>query len=178
LRTSDGLSAGSNADGLRGRTRLRTGASNWLRRLAAGLGAITVLSGLGCSSPATPKPASPWKQVWADNFNRPAIGGIDTSHWEFNTAGAFFGTGEIETNTSSLSNIQLDGNGDLDITVLGHGAPGSPGAAWTSARIRTKSQFEAPAGGEMMVAASIKQPGPVNPLGYVTVADADEVKLN
>ena len=77
-----------------------------------------------------------------------------------------FGTGEIETMTSSLYNVHLDGHGNLDLIVLGHGAAGSSGAAWTSGRIRTKSEFEAPAGGEMMVTASIEQPGPANPLGY------------
>ena len=133
-----------------------------------------VLASLGCSASANTtsanvnptKSASPWKQVWSDNFNGPAGSSVNTSFWEFNTGQGIFGTGEVETNTSSLDNVHLDGHGDLDITVLGHGAPASPGSAWTSARIRTKSQFEAPAGGEMMVTASIKQPGPVNPLGY------------
>ena len=133
-----------------------------------------VLASLGCSASANTtsasvnpaKSASPWKQVWSDNFNGPAGSSVNTSFWEFNTGQGIFGTGEVETNTSSLANVHLDGHGDLDITVLGHGAPASPGSAWTSARIRTKSQFEAPAGGEMMVTASIKQPGPVNPLGY------------
>ena len=131
-----------------------------------------VLVSLGCSASVnttpvhTTKSASPWKQVWSDNFNGPAGSSVNTSSWEFNTGQGIFGTGEVETNTSSPSNIHLDGHGDLDITVLGHRAPGSPGSAWTSARIRTKSQFEAPVGGEMMVTASIKQPDPVNPLGY------------
>lgn len=72
----------------------------------------------------------------------------------------------METTSSSRNNIRLDGHGDLDIVVLGHGAAGSTGSAWTSARIRTKSLFGAPAGGEMMVTASIKQPDPAHPLGY------------
>jgi len=68
--------------------------------------------------------------------------------------------------TSSLYNLHLDGHGALDLIVLGHGAAGSQGAAWTSGRIRTRSQFAAPAGGEMMVTASIKQPDPSGSLGY------------
>lgn len=146
--------------------RLRTRDSHRSRWLAAGLGALMVLVGVGCSSPAAPKPTPPWKQVWADNFNGPANGGVNASYWEFNTGRGIFGTGEIETMTSSLYNAHLDGHGNLDLIVLGHGAAGSVGAAWTSARIRTKSQFGAPAGGEMMVTASIQQPGPANPLGY------------
>ena len=68
--------------------------------------------------------------------------------------------------TSSRYNAHLDGRGNLDLIVLGHGAAGNSSAAWTSARIKTKRLFGAPAGGEMMVTASIKQPSPANPLGY------------
>jgi beta-glucanase (GH16 family) len=125
-----------------------------------------VLTSLGCSSASAPKQGSPWKQIWGDNFNGPAGGSINTSYWEFNTGRGVFGTGEVETMTSSLHNVHLDGHGNLDLIALGHGAAGSPGSAWTSGRVRTKSRFEAPAGGEMMVTASIKQPGPVNALGY------------
>jgi len=164
-RTFNGLSAGSNADGLRG-GQLHPSASRWFRRLAAGLSAVTILSGVGCSSSAAPKPTPQWKQVWADNFDGPANSSISTRYWNFNTGRGIFGTGEIETMTSSLYNAHLDGQGNLDLIVLGHGAAGSSGAAWTSARVRTKSQFTAPAGGEMMVTASIKQPGPANPVGY------------
>jgi beta-glucanase (GH16 family) len=86
--------------------------------------------------------------------------------WNFETGRGIFGTGEIETMTSSRFNAQLDGHGNLKLIVLGHGAAGSPAAAWTSARIRTRSVFAPPAGGEMMVTASIKQPSPASPMGY------------
>ncbi len=135
---------------------------------------LAVFSSLGCSSSAdstsvsttpasTTKPTTPgvpWKQVWSDNFNGPANSSVNTRLWEFNTGQGIFGTGEVETNTSSRQNIHLDGHGDLDIVAL------ESSAGWTSARIRTRSQFGAPAGREMMVTASIKQPGPANPLGY------------
>jgi beta-glucanase (GH16 family) len=109
----------------------------------------------------------PWREVWSDHFTGPAGGPINTKNWEFvNGQGlGFFGTGEVETTTSSRSNIHVDGQGGLDIVVLGPSAAGSQGS-WTSARIKTKSLFGAPAGGEMMVTASIKQPGPANGLGY------------
>ena len=49
----------------------------------------------------------------------------------------------------------------LDITALGHGQ------SWTSGRIQTiSSDFGAPAGGEMAVTASIRQPNPSSGLGY------------
>src|ERR1035438_57213 len=145
--------------------RLRTRASRWWQLLAAGLGVITVLAGAGCSSTA-PKPTSPWKQIWSDNFNGPADGSVNTKYWDFNTGRGIFGTGEVETMTSSLYNVHLDGHGDLDLIVLGRGAAGSKNAEWTSGRIRSKSEFAAPAGGEMMVTASIQQPGPASALGY------------
>jgi beta-glucanase (GH16 family) len=68
--------------------------------------------------------------------------------------------------TSSRSNVHLDGQGNLDLTVLGHGAAGGAGTAWTSGRIQTRQLFGAPAGGEMMVTASIKQPDPAQGVGY------------
>ena len=131
-----------------------------------------VLASLGCSAASSssgsdsPAQTAPWKQIWADNFNGPADSSVNTSYWGFDTGRGIFGTGEVETMTSSLYNVHQDGHGDLDLIVLGHGAAGSSGAAWTSGRIRTKSEFEAPAGGEMMVTASIEQPGPADPLGY------------
>jgi hypothetical protein len=63
--------------------------------------------------------------------------------------------------TNSTSNVNLDGNGDLDITALGQGT------SWTSGRIQTTSpNVGAPAGGELEVTASIMQPNPSSGLGY------------
>jgi len=156
-----------NADTLEG-ARLRTGASRRPRRLAAGLSVLLVLAGYGCSSSASDSsaPAPRWKQVWADNFDGPANGSVNTANWGFDTGRGVFGTGEIETMTMSPSNAHLDGHGNLDLVALGHGAASSGGATWTSARLKTKPLFGAPADGQMMVTASIRQPGPPGPLGY------------
>jgi len=146
---------------------LRTSASRRLRRLAAGLSFLPVLVSVACSSGSdSSAQPPPWKLVWADNFNGAADASVNATNWQFDTGRGIFGTGEVETMTSSPYNIHLDGNGNLDIIVLGHGAAGSSDAAWTSGRIRTRSLFGAPAGGEMMVTASIKQPSPASPLGY------------
>jgi beta-glucanase (GH16 family) len=119
--------------------------------------------------PATAAAGSPsvhrgggWSRVWWDNFNGPAGTGVNPSVWKYNTGpGETFGTGEIETMTSSTSNVHLDGHGALDITALGHGQ------SWTSGRIQTiSSDFGAPAGGEMAVTSSIRQPNPASGLGY------------
>jgi beta-glucanase (GH16 family) len=108
------------------------------------------------------RPGGPgWTKVWTDTFNGRAGSGVDPSVWKYNTGTGVFGTGEIETMTNSTSNVHLDGHGNLDITALGHGQ------SWTSGRIQTtSSDFGAPAGGEMAVTASIRQPNPVVGLGY------------
>jgi beta-glucanase (GH16 family) len=128
---------------------------------------LIVLAGTGCSAASDSSTQTPpWKQVWSDDFNGPADGGVNARSWTFDTGRGIFGTGEIETMTSSPYNVHLDGHGNLDIIVLGHGAAGSSDEAWTSARIKTTRLFGAPAGGEMMVTASIRQPDPANALGY------------
>ena len=76
---------------------------------------------------------------------------------QYNGAGcpANWGTGEVETNTNSTANVALDGSGHLNIT------PVDSGGSWTSGRIETVADnFAAPAGGELEVSASIKQPNP------------------
>jgi beta-glucanase (GH16 family) len=109
---------------------------------------------------------SQWKEIWADDFNGPAGTSVNGNDWTFDTGQGIFGTREIEAMTASRSNVYLDGHGDLDIVVRGHGAPGEPGSAWTSGRIQTKQLFAPPPGGEMMVSASIRQPDPSYGLGY------------
>src|SRR3954454_2723283 len=102
-----------------------------------------------------------WWRVWIDDFKGPAASGVDRSVWKYNTGQGIFGTGEIETMTDSTSNVHLDGRGALDITALGHGR------SWTSGRIQTiRSDFGAPAGGEMAVTASVRQPNPASGIGY------------
>lgn len=105
--------------------------------------------------------AGGWSRVWLDDFRGPAGAGVDPSVWKYDTGQGIFGTGEVETMTSSTDNVHLDGRGDLDITALGQGQ------SWTSGRIQTiSSDFGAPAGGEMAVTASIRQPNPSSGLGY------------
>jgi beta-glucanase (GH16 family) len=120
-------------------------------------------AGAGAAAPGRP-PAhgkGRWARGWIDDFNGPAGSGVNPSVWKYNTGQGVFGTGEIETMTNSTSNVHLDGHGNLEITALGHGQ------SWTSGRIQTVSSgFGAPAGGEMAVTASIRQPNPASGLGY------------
>ena len=122
--------------------------------------ALTSAVGVTSASATTvPGPPSGWSTVFSDGFSGSSGSGVD-SQWEYDTGpGSNFGTGEIETMTNSTSNVYLDGNGDLDITALGSGSN------WTSGRIQTTSaNVGAPAGGELEVTASIKQP--TGGLGY------------
>jgi hypothetical protein len=106
-----------------------------------------------------PGPPAGWQTVFSDDFNGSAGSPID-GQWMYDTGpGSNFGTGEIETMTNSTSNVHLDGNGNLDITALGSGS------SWTSGRVQTTSpNVGAPAGGELVVTASIEQPN--GGLGY------------
>ena len=115
----------------------------------------------GAAPQTVPGAPSGWSTIFSDDFTGSSGSGAD-SQWMYDTgAGSTFGTGEIETMTSSTSNVHLDGNGDLDITALGSGT------SWTSGRIQTTSaNVGAPAGGELEVTASIQQPNPSNGLGY------------
>jgi beta-glucanase (GH16 family) len=126
-----------------------------------------VLGGLSCSS-AKGNATPPWKLAWTDSFNGLAGSMVRASYWQYNTGRGVFGTNEVETMTTSTRNVRLDGHGNLVITARGHGAAGDPRANWTSGRIETRANrlFGAPAGGEMMVTASIKQPGVAHGLGY------------
>jgi beta-glucanase (GH16 family) len=150
----------------------RGSAGRWLRG-RAGAGAIVVAVALamlpaaaaaassGSAAGPAPLAGQGWQRIWVDNFNGPAGSGVNPSVWKYDTGTGIFGTGEIETMTSSTSNVHLDGHGGLDITALGHGQ------SWTSGRIQTiSSGFGAPAGGEMAVTASIRQPDPSVGLGY------------
>jgi beta-glucanase (GH16 family) len=132
--------------------------------LAAGMSGC---SGGSPQASATPEPATlptapaaPWHQIWSDGFTGPAGSTVTSSMWKYDNGQGIFGTGEVERTTSDPANIHLDGNGTLDIVPLKNGP------AWTSSRIQTLRAFAAPAGGEMIVSASIKQPAPANPIGY------------
>jgi hypothetical protein len=149
-------------------------AVGWIVALTAASGpsasaaALTPAAALASAAPAAtaataavPGPPSGWSTVFSDDFNG-AAGSAPSSSWMYDTGpGSSFGTGEIETMTSSSSNVYLDGNGDLDITALGQGS------SWTSGRIQTTTaNVGAPAGGELEVTASIEQPNPASGVGY------------
>jgi Carbohydrate binding module (family 6)/Putative Ig domain/Glycosyl hydrolases family 16 len=131
--------------------------------LAAVIGAAP-----SASATTVPSPPSGWTTAFSDSFSGAAGSGVD-SNWtddigtQYSGTGCTgnWGTGEVETETSSPANVSEDGSGHLNITAL------DSGGSWTSGRIETVADnFAAPAGGEMEVSASIKQPNPANGLGY------------
>ena len=136
------------------------------RWLVASVATVTVsgavaamMVGAPAANASVPAPPSGWQTVFSDDFNGAAGSPVD-GQWVFDTGpGSNFGTGEIETMTNSTANTHLDGNGDLQITAMGSGSN------WTSGRLHTPNPIaSAPAGGELMVQASIQQP--TGGLGY------------
>ncbi|MFJ8310635.1 MULTISPECIES: glycoside hydrolase family 16 protein [unclassified Streptomyces] len=141
------------------------------RRHPARRAVIAVLSTLGLAAAAAavvtlpasasaPAPPAGWSTVFTDDFNGPAGSGVDTANWQYTTGTSYpggpagFGTGEVETMTSSTSNVALDGAGHLRITpqrdAAGH---------WTSGRIETRrTDFQPPAGGKLRVEARLQMP--------------------
>ena len=115
--------------------------------------------------------------MFSDNFAGAAGSAPSSANW-FYDIGTGYGTGEIENTTNSTSNVYLDGNGDLVLKAIDNGG------TWTSGRIEsTRDDFQAPAGGELEMTASIEQPNPANGLGDrpgvlgARLADADRRRL-
>jgi beta-glucanase (GH16 family) len=118
------------------------------------------LTSPGAHSNAQPKDQATWTLVWSDEFN--GSGGVNTSNWIYDIGTGYpggptnWGTGEVETMSSSTDNVFQSG-GYLNIRALHTGT--DPIAGWTSGRIETmRMDFQPPAGGEMAVEARIQLP--------------------
>jgi len=150
--------------------------------LATGLIAVysSFLPMSGASASATPAvpvsaalanmvPGPGWTTVFNDHFKGPAGSRVDRK-WIYDRGSNYsgsgctsnWGTGEIEVDTAKTANVRLDGHGHLLIRPVKF-----PTGAWRSGRIETvSSKFAAPAGGQMKVTATIRQPSPRRGLGY------------
>jgi F5/8 type C domain/Ricin-type beta-trefoil lectin domain/Putative Ig domain len=122
---------------------------------------LTALTGIPAARADTaPPPPAGWNTVFSDNFAGAAGSAPSASNW-FYDIGTGYGTGETEQTTNSTSNVYLDGSGHLVLKAI------DSGGTWTSGRIEsTRDDFQAPAGGELEMTASIEQPNPANGLGY------------
>ncbi|MET8946454.1 glycoside hydrolase family 16 protein [Streptomyces sp. NPDC004542] len=125
-----------------------------------GLAAAAATAAALPASASAPTPPSGWTQVFLDDFNGAAGTGVNTSAWQYDTGTAYpggaanWGTGEVETMTSSTSNVSLDGNGNLLITPRRDSS-----GNWTSGRIETtRTDFQPPAGGKLRVESRIQLP--------------------
>ncbi|MET8770066.1 glycoside hydrolase family 16 protein [Streptomyces sp. NPDC004658] len=125
-----------------------------------GLAAALATAATAPADASAPTPPSGWTQVFVDDFNGAAGSGVNTADWQYDTGTSYpggaanWGTGEVETMTSSTSNVALDGNGNLLITPR-RDASGK----WTSGRIETtRTDFQPPAGGKLRVQARIQMP--------------------
>jgi hypothetical protein len=112
-------------------------------------------------------PPGDWTPVWSDTFDGAAGTAPSSANWITDTGTSYpagpanWGTGEVETATDSPANVGLDGNGHLNLTAL------KSGGSWTSGRIETRrSDFTAPAGGQLLISATLRQPDPARALGY------------
>jgi hypothetical protein len=123
-------------------------------------------SGGSTGGTGTPPPGN-WTTVWSDDFNGAAGTSPSGADWITDTGTGYpggpaaWGTGEVESASASTANVGLDGGGHLDLTAL------KSGASWTSGRIETRrTDFAAPAGGQLQISATVKQPAPARALGY------------
>jgi hypothetical protein len=139
--------------------------SRTVRRLVAAAAGLLLIPAVATAAVTLPAHAatsadSGWSTVFRDDFNGSSGSGVDTGNWQYVTGTSYpggasnFGTGEVETMTSSTNNVRLDGSGNLLITPQRDGS-----GNWTSGRIETKrSDFEPPSGGKLRVEARIQMP--------------------
>ena len=154
-------------------SQLSTRPAHWLVLVSAvALAApVLILAGTsGAAQAAVPAPPAGWTTVFSDDFAGSAGTGVNTANWLYDTGIGYpggatnWGTGEIETMTSSTANVYQDGAGHLAIKPIRDAA-----GNWTSGRIETqRTDLAAPAGGILRVEGSIQQPNvnTANGAGY------------
>lgn len=108
---------------------------------------------------AAPADASGWTTLFRDDFDGVAGAPIG-SKWEHELG--TWGTGAVDRTTNSTANVFLDGAGALNIRALRDAS-----GAWTSGRVITADKsFSAPAGGRLLMTASVRLPAVADPTGY------------
>ena len=121
---------------------------------AFAIGVIAIVAvpiAVSSAQASAPTVGSGWTRVWVDDFTGSAGSGINTSNWRYQTGTSYpggaanYGTGEIETTTSSTANVYLDGNGNLAIKPIR-----ASNGTWTSGRIETQRSDFQPAAGEIL----------------------------
>lgn len=121
---------------------------------------LALLAGVGWYAWHTTSTSRSWTNVWTDDFNGTTGAAPSQQNWQLSTGTSYpggaaqWGTGEIETYTADRANASLDGSGHLRIT-----AERDASGTWRSARLETRrTDFQAPAGGQLRVQARIQVP--------------------
>jgi hypothetical protein len=151
----------------RGRTARRHVVGMLMATCLAAVPVIVISSPVAATVPAPP---AGFTTQWSDDFVGSANTAPSSANWLYDTGTCYpgcpaaqWGTGEVETMTTSTANVYLDGSGNLAIKPI------LSGGSWTSGRIETqRTNFQPPAGGVMRVEARLQQPNvnTSNGLGY------------
>lgn len=105
---------------------------------------------------------STWTLQWSDEFSGASGTGVNTTNWLYDTGTSYgcsgcpghWGTGEVETASSSTANVYQDGSGHLVIKPIK-----ARNGTWTSGRIETqRTDFQPSSTGAMAIEASIQLP--------------------
>ncbi|WP_245813892.1 glycoside hydrolase family 16 protein [Rhodococcus marinonascens] len=113
---------------------------SWVRMGRASLiGVTAVLITQAAGSPAETPPAAAKSQtnqqaLMSDDFSGPAGTAPNPQLWSYDLGGGGWGNGELQTYTSSPSNVALDGAGHLVINAR------NDGGQYTSARLTTQGR--------------------------------------
>lgn len=101
----------------------------------------TVLTFSSCEKESKQSlPTREWELVWSDEFTGTAGSSPDASKWvaDIGTGQLGWGNNELQYYTDRTNNVQLDGNGNLQITARRESFAGS---GFTSSRIKTQGKF-------------------------------------
>ncbi len=135
--------------------------------LLAAAAALPLALTTNVAAHAAPAPPSGFNLTWSDDFNGAANTGVPSSLYKYDTGTGVFGTGEIETMTTSTQNVYYDGGGHLILKALHSGS--DPRSGWTSGRIETQAAtYGAAPGGVVRIESVLQQPNvsTANGAGY------------
>jgi beta-glucanase (GH16 family) len=117
-------------------------------------------SSSSAGGPPAPSVPAGYTQVFLDNFSGAKGSPPSDQNWLYDI-GSGWGNSSVDNDTSSTSNIYLDGQGDLVLQA------NDTNGKWTSGRIEsTRADFIAPPGGRLEMTASVEQPNVANGTGY------------
>lgn len=121
---------------------------------------LALSAGTALAAPPSTSGTQWVKTLLLDDFTGGSGAAPNSANWVLQTGTGYpggapqWGTGEVQTYTSSGANIRQAGNGNLNIIPVK-----SSSGQWTSARMESqRSDFAAPAGGKLRVESRIMMP--------------------